>query len=169
MEARRKQLKANLSANARLRHVVIFPLFLDHFDDQIVLFIKSFIDRYHFKLTHTQTPLFALDVAQEVFDEIAERLIAKDVLPNHGRPVRIFSEAYFFREPMVQKDKKEFVLRLIRWDDYKNLPLQAKADDFFVVGHGDIANFDVKDVNLEILDAENFDEIKYMMGISNAY
>jgi hypothetical protein len=70
---------------------------------------------------------------------------------------------------MVQKDKKEFVLRLIRWDDYKNLPLQAKADDFFVVGHGDIANFDVKDVNLEILDAENFDEIKYMMGISNAY
>ncbi|MFM0372716.1 hypothetical protein [Paraburkholderia aspalathi] len=169
IEARRKQLKENLSANARLRHLVIFPGFLEQFDDLIVIFIKSFIDKYHFKLAHTQTPLFALDVPQDVFDGIAERLIAKDVLPNHGRPVKTFSEVYFFREPMVQKEKKEFVLRFIRWDDYKSLALKIKADDFFVIGHGDVSNVDVKDVNLEILDAEKFDEIKYMMGISNAY
>jgi hypothetical protein len=169
MEMRRKQLKENLSANARLRHLVIFPAFLEQFDDQIVIFIKSFIDKYHFKLAHTQTPLFALDVSQNVFDGIAERLIGKDVLLNHGRPVKTFSEVYFSREPMVQKDKKEFVLRFIRWDDYKNLTLKPKADDFFVIGHGDITNIDVKDVSLEILGAEKFDEIKYMMGISNVY
>lgn len=169
LETRRKQLKENLSANARLRHFALFPAFLEQFDDQIVLFIKSFIDKYHFKLAHTQTPLFALDVPQDVFDGIAERLIGKDVVPNHGRPVKIFSEAHFFREPMVQKDKKEFVLRFIRWGDYKNLILQTKADDFFVIGCGDITTIDVKDVNIEVLGAEKFDEIKYMMGISNAY
>ncbi|SEA17884.1 hypothetical protein [Paraburkholderia sartisoli] len=169
LETRRKQLKENLSMNVRLRHLVIFPAFLGQFDDQIVLFIKSFIDKYHFKITHTQTPLFALDVAQDVFDGIAERLIGKDVVPNHGRPVKTFSEVYFFREPMVQKDKKEFALRLIRWGDYKNLVFKTKADDFFVIGDGDITGVDVKDVNLEILGAERFDEIKYMMGMSNAY
>jgi hypothetical protein len=169
LETRRKQLKESLGANVRLRHLVIFPEFLEEFDDQIVLFIKSFIDKYHFKMAHTQTPLFALDVSKDVFDGVAERLIGKDVTLNHGRPVKMFSEAQFFREPLVQKDKKEFVLRFIRWDDYKNLALKIKADDFFVIGDGDIAGLDVKDVNLEILGAEKVDEIKYMMGISNAY
>lgn len=169
LETRRKQLKGNLCANARLRHLVIFPQFLEQFDDQIVLFIKSFIDKYHFKISHTQTPLFALDVSQDGLDEIAERLIAKDVLPNLGRPVKAFYEGNFFREPMVQKDKKEFVLRFIRWDDYKNIGLKTKADDLIVVGDGDITCLDVKDVNLEVLGAEKFDEIKYMIGISNGY
>lgn len=169
LETRRKQLKENLSANVRLRHLAIFPSFLDKFDDHIVLFIKSFIDKYHFKLAHTHTPLFALDVPQDLFDEIAERLIGKDLVPNHGRPVKTFSEVYFFREPMAQKDRKEFSLRLIRWEDYKNIELKIKADDFFVIGVGDITNIDVKDVNVELLGAENFDEIKYMMGISNGY
>jgi hypothetical protein len=169
LETRRKQLRVNLIANARLRHLVIFPAFLQQFDDQIVLFIKSFIDKYHFKLAHTQTPLLALDVSQDVLDAIAERLVGKDVLPNLGRPVKTFTETHFFREPMVQKDKKEFVLRFIRWDEYKTLALKTKADDFFVIGDGAIAGVDVKDVNLEVLGAEKFNEIKYMMGISNAF
>lgn len=169
LETRRKQLKENLSANVRLRHLIIFPAFLEQFDEQIILFIKSFIDKYHFKMAHTQTPLIALDVQQNVFDAIAERLIGKDVVPNHGRPVKAFSETSFFREPMIQKDKKEFVLRLIRWEDYKNIALKTKADDLFVIGDGDITCVDVKDVNLEVLGAEKFDEIKFMMGISNAY
>jgi hypothetical protein len=70
---------------------------------------------------------------------------------------------------MVLKDKKEFVLRFIRWEDYKGLQLKVKADDFFVIGNGDIAILDLKDVNLEALGAEKFDEVKYMMGMSNAY
>lgn len=169
LETRRKQLKENLSANVRLRHLIIFPTFLEQFDDQIVLFIKSFIDKYHFKLAHTLTPLIALDVQQDLFDEIAERLIGKDVVPNHGRPVKAFSESHFFRDPMIQKDKKEFVMRLIRWDDFKKIELKTKADDLFVIGDGEITCLDVKDVNLEVIGAEKFDEIKYVMGISNAY
>ncbi len=169
LETRRKQLKENLNTNVRLRHLAVFPEFLEHFDDQIVLFIKAFIDKYHFKVAHTHTPLFALDVPQNVFDEVAERLVAKDVIPNHGYPVKNFSETYFLREPMVTKEKKEFSLRLIRWDDYIHIKVKSKADDLFVIGHGDITNLDVKDVNLEILDAENFNEIRYVMGIDNAY
>ncbi|GKX39623.1 hypothetical protein SOASR014_33620 [Pectobacterium carotovorum subsp. carotovorum] len=169
LEARRKQLKENLNANVRLRFIVIFPALLEQFDNQIVLFIKSFIDKYNFKQVHTLTPIFVLDVSQALFDEIAERLIGKDVIPNIGRPVNVFSEKFFFREPIVTKDKKEFVLRFIRWDDYKNLNIETKADDFFVIGNGDIANLNLQDVNLEILGTEKFDELKYMMGMTNAY
>lgn len=169
LEARRKQLKENLSANVRLRFLVIFPEFLERFDDQIVLFIKSFIDKYHYKQAHTQTPLFALDIPQDLFDEIAERLMGKDVIPNLGRPVKNFSESNFLREPMISKDKKEFDLRLIPWEDYKNLQIKIKADDIFVIGVGDTASLDLKDVNFEALGADNFNEVKYMLGISNAY
>ena len=112
LDARRKQLKESLSANVRLRFFVIFPQFLEQFDDQVVLFIKSFIDKYHFKQVHTHTPLFALDVPQDSFDEIAERLIGKDVIPNLGRPVKAFSEINFFREPMVLKEKKSLFCAL---------------------------------------------------------
>ena len=169
LDTRRKQLKGNLNTNARLRHLVVFPKFLDQFDDQIVIFIKSFIDKYHFKVAHTQTPLFALDVPQREFDEIAERLIAKNIIPNHGRPVINFAEVHFLREPMMIKDKKEFSLRLIRWDDYKNITINKKADDLFVLGHGNIESLNVQDINLEILDTENFGEIRYVMGIDYAY
>ncbi len=169
IETRRKQLSENLGTNVRLRHLVIFPEFLEQFDDQIVLFIKAFIDKYHFKVAHTHTPIFALNVTQDAFDDIAERLIGKDVIPNHGRPVKMFSESHFFREPMVQRDKKEFVLRFIRWDDYKNLVPKTKADDVFIIGSGNITGVNIKDVHLEVLGAEKFDEIKYIMGMSNAY
>lgn len=169
LEARRKQLKENLNVNVRLRFIVIFPALLEQFDDQIVLFIKSFVDKYHFKQVHTHTPVFILDVSQPIFDDIAERLIGKDVIPNLGRPVNTFSKRSFFRDPIVTKDKKEFVLRFIRWDDYKNLHLETKADDFFVIGNGDITSLDLQDINLEILGAEKLDEIKYIMGMTNAY
>lgn len=169
LDSRRKQLKENLNLNVRLRFLLIFPELLEEFDNQIVLFIKSFIDKYHFKQTHTHTPIFILDVSQSDFDDIAERLYAKDVIPNIGRHVKAFSEKKFFSEPIVTRDKKEFILRFIRWSDYKNLHPKVKADDFFVIGDGDITELDFRDVNLEVLGAEKFDEIKYMMGISNGY
>lgn len=169
LETRRTQLKENLSANTRLRHLIVFPEFLERFDEQIVLFIKSFIDKYHFKIAHTQTPVFVLNVSRDAFDDIGDRLVGKDVMPNLGRPVKTFFEALFFREPLVIKDKKEFSLRLIRWDDYKGLNLISKADDLFVIGDGNISGIDVKDTNIEMLGSEKFEEIKYMMGISNAY
>lgn len=169
LDSRRKQLKENLNVNARLRFLLVFPDLLEEFDNQIVLFIKSFIDKYHHKQTHTQTPIFILDVSQSDFDDIAERLYAKDVIPNIGRHVKTFSEKKFFSEPIVTRDKKEFVLRFIRWDEYKNLHPKVKADDFFVIGDGDVTELDLRDVNLEVLGVEKFDEIKYMMGISNGY
>ncbi len=169
LETRRKQLKENLNANSRSRHIIIFPALLEQFNDQIVIFIKSFIDKYNFKLAHTQTPIFALDVSSDELDDIGERLIGKDITPNLGRPVKAFSENYFLREPLATKDKKEFSLRLICLIDYKNLRMTPKADDLFVIGKGEIQEVNTQDINVEILEVEQFNEIKYVMGISNAY
>jgi hypothetical protein len=169
LETRRKQLRENLSVNARLRHIVVFPTFLEKFNDQIVLFIKSFVDKFHFKLAHTQTPLIALDMSQAEVEVIAERLVGKDVIPNLGKPVNAFSGTYFFRDPLVQKEKKEFSLRLISLAHYKGLALPAKPDDLFVIGSGTIEEIDLRDVNIEVLAVENFDELKYVLGISHGY
>jgi len=169
IESRRKQLKENLNKNVRLRFVIIFPKFIEEFDEQIILFIKSFIDKYHYKQAHTQTPLFALDVTQQELYKIASRLDNKDVCPNLGLIATEFSEKNFFREPMIQKDRKEFALRLISWNEYKNIQLQKKADDFFIIGYGEIANLDLQDINVENLGSEKLEEVKYIMGISDVY
>ncbi|WP_081280673.1 hypothetical protein [Xanthomonas arboricola] len=169
LAAKRKQLYQGLQVNARSRHIVIFPKFLESFNDEIVLFIKSFVDKYNFKPAHTQTPLFALDVDEDIFTEIAERLFSKEVSVNHGRPIKKFYESSFFRDPMVNKEKKEFVLRLIRWADYKGLAGVSKADDVFVIGDGCVECIDTKDINLEILASEKFAEVQYMMGLKDGY
>lgn len=106
LEARRKQLKENLNTNVRLRFILIFPTFLEQFDNQIVLFIKSFVDKYHYKQVHTQTPIFILDVSRSMFDEIAERLVGKNVALNLGRPVNNFVVMNFFVNRWLQKIKK---------------------------------------------------------------
>ncbi|QDD89700.1 hypothetical protein [Pseudomonas oryzihabitans] len=169
IESRRKQLKENLNKNVRLRFVTIFPEFIEQFDEQIILFIKSFIDKYHYKQAHTQTPLFALDVTQQELYKIASRLDSKDVCPNLGLTAMDFSEKNFFREPMANKDRKEFALRLISWNEYKGIQLQKKADDFFVIGYGNTAELDLQDINVENLACEKLEEVKYMLGISDVY
>lgn len=171
LSARRKQLKATLGTNTRLRHLLIFPTTLENFDDQIVLFIKSLVDKYHFKQAHTQTPLFAVEVDQGRLDDIADRLFGKGVTVNLGRQTNAFVESHFFRDPVVNKDRKEFVLRLICWDRYKQLAIKNKPDDLFVIGDGDGKHecMDLKDVNVEVLAAERFEEVQYILGIADAY
>lgn len=169
LPARRKQMKSNLGANVRLRHLAIFPERIPRFTEEIVLFIKSFLEKYHHKTCHIRTPLFALDVDQGDFDSIAERLVEKKIAINDGRPIKKFSSTSFFREPMTVRSRKEFSLRLIRWADYINLQFPVKADDLFVIGYGPEIEIDLLDINVEILQSEDFKEIKYMVGISDAY
>jgi hypothetical protein len=165
--ARRKQLKANLTKNSRSRYFVLRAESLKDFDSQVVFFIKGYLDKYHSKTAHISTPIFCLDVTEEIFNSIAVRLVNKEVSLNDGRVAGAFNEALFLREPMVTKEKREFLLRLVRWELHQKLLETPKADDLFFLGTQSYGDIDMKDVTVEELASESFDEINYMMGLSD--
>lgn len=165
--ARRKQLKTNLAKNARSRYFVLRAESLKDFDSQVVLFIKGYLDKYHKKTAHISTPIFCLDVTEDVFNSIAVRLVNKEVSLNDGRVAGAFNEALFLREPMVIKEKREFQLRLVRWQSHRKLLETPKPDDLFFLGSQSYGGINMEDVTVEELASESFDEINYMMGLND--
>ena len=174
LAARRKQLKPNLAKNARLRYFLLHADALHEFESQVVMFINDYLDKYHFKPAHVSTPVFCLATTEEQFRAIEIRLSQKEIIPNDGYFANEFDEGRFLREPMTQKGergilKREFDLRLLRWDTHESLLNKRKSDDLFVLGSGGYGGLDIEDVNLEELATDSFDEIKYMIGLSDVY
>lgn len=165
--ARRKQLHTNLAKNTRLRYFLLHAPSLKDFESQIVLFIKSYIDKYHYKTAHISTPIFCLNTSEEAFKAIELRLVQKDILINDGVVAGVFNEGLFFREPMISRDKREFALRILRWESHGSLLDKRKADDLFVFGDGGYVGLSTTDVNIEELATESFDEINFMIGLSD--
>ncbi|KVT79551.1 hypothetical protein WT25_17745 [Burkholderia territorii] len=165
--ARRKQLKVNLGTNTRLRYFLFHAESLKDFDSQIVLFIKAYLDKYHCKPAHISTPIFCLNTSEDDFKAIELRLIQKNIALNDGVVAGVFNEALFFRDPIVSKDKREFALRILRWEPNGSLLDKHKADDLFVLGDGGYAGLSTTDVSVEELATDSFDELNYMMGLSD--
>lgn len=172
LAARRKQLNPNLGKNARLRYFLLHADALQEFESQVVMFINDYLDRYHHKFAHINTPVFCLATTEEKFKEIERRLYQKGIIPNDGHAVDVFDESRFLREPLTQKGehgtvKREFDLRLLWWPPHGTVLNKRKCHDLFVLGDGGYDGLDIEDVNLEELATDSFDEIKYLMGISD--
>lgn len=172
LAARRKQLKPNLAKNARLRYFLLHADSLQEFESQVVMFINDYLDKYHFKFAHISPPVFCLATTEEKFKEIERRLYQKGIIPNDGHVADVFEESWFLREPMTQKGehgtvKREFGLRLLQWTTHGTVLNRRKSDDLFVLGAGGYVGLDIEDVNLEELATDSFDEIEYMIGLSD--
>ncbi len=174
LDARRKQLRACLSTNSRLRYLVFDPDSLDDFDKEIVLFIDSYLTKYHSKSAHISTPIFCLRTSIEKIQDIQFRLHSKGISSTDGYIGRKFDESHFLRPPIVQGSprsgiKREFSLRLLRWDDHRTTLNKQKCDDLIIIGNCTFDELDTKDVNVEELSANSIKEIGYVMGVSDVY
>ena len=175
LEARRKQLKPHLDRNARLRYIVVNCAPLQDFDAGIVGFVCDFLAKYHFKAAHICTPLLCLDTTEDIFRDIQLGLHKKGVIATDGYVGRQFDEAHFFRQPLVQKARRaqdlrrEFDLRLLRWEDNGQALARQKGDDLFIVGKNRYAALDSKDVCVEILESSSVKEIAFITGVNQAY
>ena len=174
LDERRKQLKTFLDINARLRYFIIDPNSVENYDKEIVLFIRDYINKYHFKPTHLCTPLLCLCSSSEEVHEIEQRLYTKGILVTDGYVGGKFEESHFYRESMQSKiahgkTHREFVLRMLAWEDNGQVINSRKCDDLFIIGNPICEELDLIDVNVEKLDGVTFQEIKYIMGVSNVY
>jgi hypothetical protein len=174
LTARRKQLRPNLGRNARLRYFLLHADALLEFESNVVMFIHDYLEKYHFKPTHLSTPVFCISGTEGQFQSIELRLHHKGITPNCGFIANIFDESVFLREPMTQKTdngtvKREFHVRLLRWPKDSSVLNKRKGDDLFVIGEGGFPGLNVEDVNVEEIGSESFDEIKYMIGLTDVY
>lgn len=165
LKHRRKQLQVNLKINSRLRYFIVHADSLSDFDEQIVLFIKGYIDKYHFKPAHISTPIFCINAQDNVFKDIQLRLLKKDIIANDGMVADVFHEDRFFRDPIITKDQREFMLRVIRWEPNGIILNKRKADDIFILGEGGVHGLDNSDVNIEELATNSLNDVYYMMGL----
>jgi len=174
LEARRKQLKAHLDKNARLRYFLIDPGSIEDYETEIVLFVSDFLDKYHFKTAHISTPVLCLCAEHDRVQDIQRRLFDKGIVAEDGYIGGAFQESRFFREPMSSKKAgggfhREFTLRILSWDDHGGVLNHKKCDDLFIIGEPNCDSLDKVDVNVENLAGATMKEIKYVMGVSNVY
>jgi hypothetical protein len=174
LDARRKQLKLHLDKNTRLRYFVVDPGSIEDYDAEIVLFVSDYIEKYHFKPAHINTPILCLCASREQVQDIQRRLYAKGIIADDGYIGAQFEETRFFREPMTSKSsggkiQREFALRILRWEDQGPILNNRKCDDLFIIGEANCDALDTADVNVERLGGVTMKEIKYVMGVSNVY
>jgi len=174
LDARRKQMKTHLDKNSRLRYFVVDPKSLDDYEEEIVLFVGDYLDKYHFKTAHISTPVLCLCTSEEDFESVQYRLYAKGIIPSVGYIGEHFEESRFFRDPLTGRGaggavKREFSIRLLRWEDHGVVLNNRKCDDLFLIGEPDCGSLNTVDVNVEHLGATSLKEVKYVMGVSNVY
>lgn len=171
LDARRKQLKPNLDKNSRLRYFIFEPTSIEDFEQEIVLFISDYLDKYHFKAAHVSTPTFCFCSDRTAIQEIQKRLFTKNIVAEDGYIGGEFQETRFFREPLLknrtgEKIQREFSLRIVNWTDHGVVLNNKKGDDVFIFGNSQFDTLNTTDVNLEYFSAATLKEIKYMMGVS---
>lgn len=175
LRERRNQLKQNLDKNSRLRYLIVAPDEIDNFEDDFILFIQDYQEKYHFKPAHNQTPILCLLSTPDETKEIQLRLEMKGITCHDGIIAGIkFDESRFFKDPIIKKPKgaemqREFDLRIICWDNATQILNNRKADDIFVIASSIPKELDTRDVNVEVLSTRSLQEIKYMMGISHVF
>jgi len=174
LDARRKQIKTHLDKNSRLRYLVVDAKTLDDYEEEIVLFVGDYLDKYHFKTAHISTPVLCLCTSKEDFLRIQYRLFTKGIISTDGYIGEHFEESRFFRDPFTRKGaggavKREFSLRMLRWEDHGTVLNNRKCDDLFIIGEPGCDSLNTVDVNVEHLAATSLKEVKYVMGVSNVY
>jgi hypothetical protein len=174
MKTRRKQLKVNLDKNSRTRYFLLSQSSISNFSEEIVNLIVDFLNKYHFKEVHDKTPLFCIDCSPEIFKEIRIRLHKKNINYNDGLVTDdFFDKTKFSRSPIRTKIGKslyiEFQIKLLRFDDIAvELVNENKCDDFFLFSK-ELPKLDFQDVNIEHIDLNEINQIKFIMGMSDTY
>lgn len=173
LDARKKQLQPNLAKNVRRRSFLLSETAATDFTSGVVLFVSDYLDKYHYKVAHTEPPLFCLDCDTATFDDLRDRIYKKGIRFNDGYIGARFDASHFLRSPIVRatrdKSDREFLIRLARYETDPNVLNTPKCDDFFLISTKDYPLLDLKDVSEERLSTTTLQQAKYLLGVSNAY
>lgn len=173
IEIRKKQLKPIFRDNSHKRVFLIDGYTQENFENEIVLFIISYISKYHHKPSHISTPIFIFNTTQNIFLSIEDRLYQRNVSSRTGIVAGAFRKEVFLNECMTiprkngETPKREFDVKIAIWENARNILSDMKADNIIVLGQLPILPPQLIDTVIEHLSAATFNEIKYMIGTSD--
>lgn len=164
---RKKQLSAILNINYRKRCLVFDPADIENFDDEIVVFIKNYVDVYCTKTKlHIPAVLCILGYDKDKINTLVGRLYQKGIEAETGFRGNDFYADAFNRSPVkkISDGWMEFKIKicgdLVESIDAINC---YKQDDILQFAEKLPEKLSTQDVNIEILDVQNFDQIEYLL------
>lgn len=168
---RRKQLSNELNQNYIKRCLVFNPNSIENFDDYIVIFIKNFIDRYCKKTKLHNPAVFCFLGYEKVdIDDLVNRLYQKRIEVETGFRGKTFYPEAFNREPIknLKDDCVEFKIKICGdlLDSIEAIN-KNKPDDIFQFSEVLPEKLSTKDVNIEVLDVNNFSQIEYLLKMKD--
>ncbi|MGF6229245.1 hypothetical protein QFZ27_003200 [Inquilinus ginsengisoli] len=165
----REDLKPALAHNARGRTFVIDPVGIEKFDDEIVRFIKKFVERYCCKYLHSNPPLFMIAGEYDV-GGLQARLHDAGLRCADGLVGgSVFRAKDLFRRPMLKKAPFaiEFSLRLAKRAIVTEWP-PKRPDELFLVNVLDDP-WEHSDVNVHKLEIERLSDLEFALQLRKDY
>lgn len=161
----REDLSPSLNYNMRSR-VFVMDSKIDKFDDDIVRFIKKFVERYSCKYLHANPPLFMIAGEYDVA-ALETRLHDAGLLCATGMVGSGFRSENLFRQPMRTKVpfKIEFKLRLANRAVVTGEP-PKRPDELFLVNVADDA-WERPDVAVHRFEIERLSDLEYPLKLRN--
>ncbi|WP_188972940.1 hypothetical protein [Neoroseomonas lacus] len=164
----RGDLRPSLGHNARGRTFVLDPSTIERFDEDVVRFIKKFVERYCCKYLHSNPPLFMI-VGNYDVNGLETRLHDAGLRCANGFVGTSFRSEELFRRPMVKRSPFaiEFSLRLAgRANVTENPP--KRPDELFLVN---VTNdpWENPDVNIHRFEIEHLSDLEYVLQLRNNY
>ena len=171
LKKRRKQLGNFSNINYRKRCFVFQSHGIEEFDEKIVIFIKNYVDMYCYKpKLHIPAIICILDYDKEKIDELVCRLYQKGIEVETGYRGSIFYPEAFIRSPEIKVNEgwMQFKIKICcNINECIDIINRNKQDDIFQVSDYLPELLSIQDVNLEILDVDNFIQIEYLLKIKD--
>lgn len=167
--SRKNQLSTNLNQNNRKRLFLIDTGNLTNFNEEIVVFLKDYVEIYcHKPKLHEPALICLSNSSAEIIADITARLYKKSVEIATGNIGNKFFAEAFMREPerKVKDNWMQFKLRLCyENEEIIDIVNDNKPDDMFVVSDEINDKYDLQDINVEFLDIKTMNELKYLLKI----
>lgn len=171
LSIRRKQMAKILNINLRKRCLVFNPNQIENFEQEIVLFIKKFVDIYCCKVKlHCPAIFCILGYDKEKIADLVSRLYEKGIEAETGYRGSIFYSEAFLKEPEKKNSENWMQFKVkICFDSTECVDAinRNKQDDIFQIAEQLPNSFSTRDVDIEVLDISNFSQLEYLLKMKD--
>ena len=171
LSIRRKQMSKKLNNNGSKRCFVFDPNQIEDFEQGIVLFIKKFVDIYCCKAKLQCPAIFCiLGYDKEKIAELVSRLYEKGIEAETGYRGPIFYLDAFLKEPekKINVNWMQFKIKIcFDSSEYVEAINRNKQYDIFQIAEQLPDSFSTRDVDIEVLDINNFSQLEYLLKMKD--
>ena len=171
----RNDMNQSFSHNSRRRYFIISDRGISDFDDKIVLFLKSYVEKYFVKPLHTFPALFCFNDDIATLEDIKERLYEKGIKCNDGYVSR--SDSGFRLKRLLETplnstrqrriERHEFQLLIAKQSQLQSLN-GVSPDDIFIVNAQE-PPWNTKDINVFHVEVEKLSQLSFLLQTGNTY